>query len=74
MNKANKKKVIEWCTHHRDDPMTQDDQERRTTDIDEWDQKYMEVDQETLFDIIMASILTQGRCVYLNCIIGCQLP
>ncbi|KAG1168282.1 hypothetical protein G6F70_009177 [Rhizopus microsporus] len=35
-------KVIEWCTHHRDDPMTQDDQERRTTDIDEWDQKYME--------------------------------
>lgn len=54
--------------------MTQDDQERRTTDIDEWDQKYMEVDQETLFDIIMASILTEGRRVYLNCIIGCQLP
>ncbi|KAG0799597.1 hypothetical protein G6F22_003070 [Rhizopus arrhizus] len=46
-------KVIEWCTHHRDDPITQDDQERRNTDIDEWDQKYMEVDQETLFDIIL---------------------
>lgn len=43
--------------------MTQDDQERRTTDIDEWDQKYMEVDQETLFDIIMASILTKGKRV-----------
>lgn len=49
------KKVIEWCTHHRDDPATQDDQERRNTDIEEWDQKYMEVDQETLFDIILVS-------------------
>lgn len=48
-----KTQVIEWCTHHRDDPITQDDQERRNTDIDEWDQKYMEVDQETLFDIIL---------------------
>ncbi|KAI8367989.1 E3 ubiquitin ligase complex SCF subunit sconC [Choanephora cucurbitarum] len=48
-------KVIEWCTHHRDDPVTQDDQERRNTDIDEWDQKYMEVDQETLFDVILAA-------------------
>ena len=53
---AIKKKVIEWCTHHRDDPTTQDDQERRNTDIDEWDQKYMEVDQETLFDIILVCI------------------
>ncbi|KAI8987405.1 E3 ubiquitin ligase complex SCF subunit sconC [Mycotypha africana] len=49
------KKVIEWCTHHRDDPITTDEQERRNTDIDEWDQKYMEVDQETLFDIILAA-------------------
>lgn len=48
-----KVEVIEWCTHHRDDPTTQDDQERRNTDIEEWDQKYMEVDQETLFDIIL---------------------
>ena len=51
--------VIEWCTHHREDPVTQDDQERRNTDIEEWDQKYMEVDQETLFDIILVS--TQWR-------------
>ncbi|KAI7871132.1 E3 ubiquitin ligase complex SCF subunit sconC [Spinellus fusiger] len=49
------KKVIEWCEHHREDPVVQDDQERRNTDIDEWDQKYMEVDQETLFDIILAA-------------------
>ncbi|KAF7728594.1 suppressor of kinetochore protein mutant [Apophysomyces ossiformis] len=49
------RKVIEWCEHHREDPVTQDDQDRRSTDIDEWDQKYMEVDQETLFDIILAA-------------------
>ncbi|KAI9484858.1 E3 ubiquitin ligase complex SCF subunit sconC [Zychaea mexicana] len=49
------RKVIEWCDHHRNDPVTQDEQERRNTDIEEWDQKYMEVDQETLFDIILAA-------------------
>ncbi|KAJ8662558.1 E3 ubiquitin ligase complex SCF subunit sconC [Lichtheimia ornata] len=51
------RKVIEWCDHHRNDPMVsqQDEQDRRNTDIDEWDQKYMEVDQETLFDVILAA-------------------
>ncbi|KAL1925937.1 hypothetical protein VTP01DRAFT_7215 [Rhizomucor pusillus] len=49
------RKVIEWCEHHRNDPVTQDEQERRNTEIDDWDQKYMEVDQETLFDIILAA-------------------
>ncbi|CAO3599326.1 unnamed protein product [Absidia cylindrospora] len=47
--------VIEWCDHHSTDPVTTDETERRTTDIDEWDQKFMEVDQETLFDIILAA-------------------
>jgi len=53
------KKVIEWCEHHRNDPAPaqddQDDNRRRTTDIDEWDQKFMEVDQEMLFEIILAA-------------------
>ncbi|ORZ00835.1 E3 ubiquitin ligase complex SCF subunit sconC [Syncephalastrum racemosum] len=49
------RKVIEWCEQHKNDPVVQDEQERRNTDIDEWDQKYMEVDQETLFDIILAA-------------------
>ncbi|KAI9320230.1 E3 ubiquitin ligase complex SCF subunit sconC [Dichotomocladium elegans] len=49
------RKVIEWCDHHRNDPVVNDEQERRNTDIEEWDQKYMEVDQETLFDIILAA-------------------
>ncbi|KAJ5169178.1 E3 ubiquitin ligase complex SCF subunit sconC [Penicillium canariense] len=32
-----------------------DDNRRKTTDIDEWDQKFMQVDQEMLFEIILAA-------------------
>ncbi|KAL4807838.1 E3 ubiquitin ligase complex SCF subunit sconC [Aspergillus unguis] len=51
-------KVIEWCTHHRSDPPSSaddDDSRRKTTDIEEWDQKFMQVDQEMLFEIILAA-------------------
>ncbi|KAI1175870.1 E3 ubiquitin ligase complex SCF subunit scon-3 [Nemania sp. FL0916] len=53
------RKVIEWCEHHRNDPPSTNDDEsdnrKKTTDIDEWDQKFMQVDQEMLFEIILAS-------------------
>lgn len=53
------KKVIEWCEHHRNDPVTTQDDDsdsrKKTTDIEEWDQKFMQVDQEMLFEIILAS-------------------
>ncbi|CAG8981603.1 hypothetical protein HYALB_00009482 [Hymenoscyphus albidus] len=53
------KKVIEWCEHHRNDPVASNDDDsdsrKKTTDIDEWDQKFMQVDQEMLFEIILAS-------------------
>lgn len=59
VNAAVLKKVIEWCTHHRADPPapTEDDSDSRkkTTDIEEWDQKFMQVDQEMLFEIILAA-------------------
>jgi len=54
------RKVIEWCEHHRNDaPQTADDDNdsrKKTTDIDEWDQKFMQVDQEMLFEIILVSL------------------
>lgn len=54
------RKVIEWCQQHRGDPpaSTDDDSDSRkkTTDIDEWDQKFMQVDQEMLFEIILVPI------------------
>lgn len=35
--------------------MDDDDSRRKTTDIDDWDQKFMQVDQEMLFEIILVS-------------------
>ncbi|KAL2124428.1 hypothetical protein VTJ04DRAFT_793 [Mycothermus thermophilus] len=53
------RKVIEWCEHHRNDATTSADDDndtrKKTTDIDEWDQKFMQVDQEMLFEIILAA-------------------
>ncbi|KAI5820598.1 Skp1 family, dimerization domain-containing protein [Pyronema omphalodes] len=59
VNEAVLKKVIEWCEHHKgDSPSTNDeesDSRKRSTDIEEWDQKFMQVDQEMLFEIILAA-------------------
>lgn len=57
VNEAVLRKVIEWCEHHRNDPPTtaddENDSRKKTTDIEEWDQKFMQVDQEMLFEIIL---------------------
>ncbi|KAL9616793.1 MAG: hypothetical protein Q9160_008356 [Pyrenula sp. 1 TL-2023] len=59
VNEAVLRKVLEWCDHHKDDPpaTNEDDSDSRkkTTDIEEWDQKFMQVDQEMLFEIILAA-------------------
>jgi len=53
------KKVLEWCEYHRGDPPSNDDDDsdnrKKSTDISEWDQKFMAVDQELLFEIILAA-------------------
>jgi len=53
------KKVMEWCEHHKNDPPATNDDDadsrKKSTDIEEWDQKYMQVDQEMLFEIILAA-------------------
>ncbi|TGZ84060.1 E3 ubiquitin ligase SCF complex, Skp subunit [Ascodesmis nigricans] len=59
VNEAVLRKVVEWCEHHRADPPASEnddtDARKRSTDIDEWDQKFMQVDQEMLFEIILAA-------------------
>jgi len=59
VNEPVMKKVLEWCEHHRNDPpASQDDDSdsrKKSTDIDEWDQKFMQVDYEMLFEIILAA-------------------
>ena len=54
------RKVIAWCTQHRDDPPVPEDdnidaREKRTDNIDSWDQEFLQVDQGTLFELILAS-------------------
>jgi len=50
---------MEWCEHHKNDPPASADDDsdsrKKSTDIEEWDQKYMSVDQEMLFEIILVS-------------------
>lgn len=54
-------KVLEYCEHHCYDPPANDTSSisdsgrRRTTEIGEWDQKFITVDQEMLFEIILAA-------------------
>ena len=64
VNEAVLNKVIEWCVHHKGDPPAANDDDadsrKKTTDIEEWDQKFMQVDQEMLFEIILVGLL---RCV-----------
>ena len=56
------RQVLEYCEHHRGEPLpaadaeqNQDETRKRTTDISEWDQKFITVDQEMLFEIILAA-------------------
>lgn len=66
VNDAVLSKVIEWCVHHQNDPPTSGDDDdaarKKMTEIDEWDQKFMQVDQEMLFEIILVrALLDCGR-------------
>ena len=55
--------MIEYCTHHKDDIQTPNDDEKdvldqnrkRLDDIDEWDSEYIQVENEQLFEIILAA-------------------
>jgi S-phase kinase-associated protein 1 len=58
VNDAVLRKVVEWCEHHRNDPSSQDDATRkRNTDIEKWDQYFMQVGQKMLFEIITVLII-----------------
>ncbi|CAG0880857.1 unnamed protein product [Cyprideis torosa] len=58
VNAAILRKVIQWCSYHKDDPpaMEEDEnKERRTDDISSWDAEFLKVDQGTLFELILAA-------------------
>jgi S-phase kinase-associated protein 1 len=49
-------KVREYCDHHKNDaPVDDTSDARKTTEVEEWDQKFLSVDQDELFEIILAA-------------------
>ncbi|XP_058060058.1 S-phase kinase-associated protein 1 [Anopheles bellator] len=58
VNSAILRKVLQWATYHKDDPMPVEDddsKEKRTDDISSWDADFLKVDQGTLFELILAA-------------------
>jgi hypothetical protein len=78
VNESVLKKVIEWCEHHKNDPQPAQDDDydsrKKTTDIEEWDQKFMQVDQEMLFEIILVGTTHSPRRPVALTPPGLQLP
>ena len=54
--------------HHRADPLATNDDDsdsrKKSTDIEDWDQKFMQVDQEMLFEIILVGFI--GSYLFLD--------
>eukprot|EP01125_Pyxidicula_operculata_P007237 TRINITY_DN2463_c0_g1_i1.p1 TRINITY_DN2463_c0_g1~~TRINITY_DN2463_c0_g1_i1.p1 ORF type:complete len:167 (-),score=41.73 TRINITY_DN2463_c0_g1_i1:171-671(-) len=51
-------KVVEYCKHHVEHPSPKSDDkkdEKKTDDITPWDRDYCNVDQATLFELILAA-------------------
>ncbi|CAL9735933.1 suppressor of kinetochore protein 1 [Monosporozyma servazzii] len=50
-------KVIEWAEHHKDSnfPDEDDDDSRKSAPVDSWDREFLKVDQEMLYEIILAA-------------------
>lgn len=62
------KKVVEWCMHNEDDIIKKNEEEDKNIEINEWDKKFINVDQEMLFDIILAAnYLDIKRLLDLGC-------
>lgn len=51
------KKVLEWAEHHKNTafPDDEDDDTRKSAPVDEWDREFLRVDQEMLYEIILAA-------------------
>jgi len=55
---------LEWCQHHVNDYQhtnDDDDSRRRNTEIDDWDQRFLSVEQDMLFEIILVKQKKKGR-------------
>ncbi|GMT22857.1 hypothetical protein PFISCL1PPCAC_14154, partial [Pristionchus fissidentatus] len=68
---ATLEKVIEWCEHHREDPPRnaeeEEKKEKRTDDIPQWDQIFLDVEQSMLFAILLAANYMDIKGLMDNC-------
>jgi len=59
VNATTLNRIIQWCTHHKNDPAPDEDEsndkEKRTDDIPSWDKDFLNIDQEELFELIRAA-------------------
>ncbi len=52
------KNILEWCEHYKDYEFPddeQDDDSKKSAPIDPWDSNFLNVDQEMLYEIILAA-------------------
>ena len=64
--------VLEWAEHHKEDPPPPEDddnKEKRTDDIEPWDQEFLRVDQGTLFELILVRIMYESLMACSPCIV-----
>ncbi|EDW77005.1 uncharacterized protein Dwil_GK21211 [Drosophila willistoni] len=58
VNSSTLRRVLTWANYHKDDPQPSEDdepKEKRTDDIIPWDADFLQVDQSTLFELILAA-------------------
>lgn len=59
------RKIIVWCEHHKDERIPTTDTENqdfgREVTLDDWDRNFLNVDQATLFDIIVVFRIINRR-------------
>lgn len=50
-------KVLEWCEFHKNTVFSddEDDDTKKSAPVDEWDKNFLKVDQEMLYEIILAA-------------------
>ena len=67
VNATTLKKVIEWATFHKNDPIYPEDDENKVKrmDISSWDADFLKVDQGTLFELILAANYLDIKVCYL---------
>ncbi|KAJ9077268.1 hypothetical protein DSO57_1018341 [Entomophthora muscae] len=61
VNSTTFEKVLEYCNHHKDDPLVEEEEDelppkpKAIEDIDPWDYQFAKLEKEPLFELILAA-------------------